>query len=131
MIRLEKIFFDSQAEVEPKLVFWLHRAADKQCTAVELVERALKGQHEVFKITGNAEGVIIIAVDGEKACVEGFAGKGIVKHFDEFYKQVRLLVASKGLYVLSGYVRRPGIEELYRKHTGAKQVLALWEERLL
>lgn len=131
MIRLEKIFFEHQGEVDPKLVFWLHRAADKQCSAVELVERALKGQHEVFRITGDAEGVIVVAADGEKLSVEGFAGKGIVRHFDEFYKQVRLLAALKGLSVLSGYVRREGIAELYRKHTGAKPIVTLWEERLL
>lgn len=119
-----------QAEVEPRLVFWLCRAADKRCTAVDLVERALKGQNEIFRILGDAEGVIVVAAEGNKLSVEGFAGKGIVKHFKEVYTQVRLLAAVKGLDTVSGYVYRPGIAELYRKHTGGKPVLTLWEEKI-
>ena len=131
MIKLEKIHFERQSEIDSRDVFWLHRAADKRCTAVELVERALKNQNEIFRITGDATGVIVVAADGNKLSVEGFAGKGIVKHFAEVYKQVRLLAAVKGLEIISGYVQRPGIAELYRKHTGGKPVLTLWEEKLL
>jgi hypothetical protein len=130
LIKLEKIHFERQSEIDSRDVFWLHRAADKRCTAVELVERALKGQNDIYRITGDAEGVLVVAAEGNKLSVEGFAGKGIVKHFKEFYKQARLLAAVKGLDTLTGYVQRPGIEELYRKHTGAKQVMALWEEKL-
>lgn len=128
---MEKIFFEREREISPSDVFWLNKAGDKICSAVELVERALKGQNEIYRLSGDIEGVFVLSAQGEKLSIEGFAGKGFIKHFGEIYKQLRLLAAVRGLTCLSGEVRRKGIEELYRKHTKAERVSALWEEKLL
>lgn len=111
-------------------VKWLAMAGEKLISPLEWVEKALAGECAIHRISGEAEGIIVLARVGDELHVEGFAGKGLIKHFPEFYRQVRLIGASCGAIKLVGWVRRKGIEKLYQKHTGARPGPTLWSEEI-
>jgi len=129
-MKIEFLPLSQMSSLEENDVKWLVIAGEKLVSPLEWVQKALAGECAIHRISGEAEGIIVLAKIGDELHVEGFAGKGLIKHFPEAYRQIRLIAASCGASKIVGWVHRKGIEKLYRTHTKGKPGPTLWSEEI-
>lgn len=109
---------------------WLEIAGDKTFSAVQLVQKALEGEVSIFRIVGEAEGIVVLGKREDELHVEAFAGKGILKNFPKIYQEIRLLAGACGASKIVGWVRRPGLNRIYERHTAGRPEATVWVEEL-
>jgi hypothetical protein len=104
-----------------------------KATAKDQLKAALGGFAWIFKFTGSANGLFVLArgnVAEREIVMTAVAGKGLIRNFSEVYTEVKKLVKSVGAKRLIGYVSRPGLAATYRRKTRALPVATLFSEEL-
>jgi hypothetical protein len=102
------------------------------CTPLQQVDAALTGWAAIFRISGDAEGIVVMDYgrDRKNAVITALAGKGLLRHFDAVHKQILATAAAAGASKVSGYVTRVGLATLYKERTKAKMVPMFIEDVL-
>lgn len=98
-------------------------------SAESLVERARKKEVVLYRITGDAEGMIAASFADKDFFIETIAGKDFLKCADEVHGACQAMAKSLGKTRIAGWVARSGLADLYDRF-GAKPVATLYVEDL-
>jgi hypothetical protein len=104
-----------------------------KATAKHQVDAALNGSAYIFRSTGDFDGIFVLSIGNrymKELVMTALAGKGMIKHFPEFYSEVKKLCIKAGTKRLSGFVSRPGLKRLYLHHTAATPRATLFVDDL-
>ena len=133
MMQFEQIKPD---QLLPADYYWLARGCEGShdgATSQHQVEAAIKGNAFIFRVSGDMEGIFVLSVGDRElreVVMTALAGKGMTKHFDEFYFKVKELCKGTDCKRLSGFVSRPGLKRLYERRTQAKAKATLFVDSL-
>lgn len=131
MIKLEQVH---PVELNNEDISWLIRA----CLAVKyerfeakaVVERALKGIVELYRIVGDVRGMLAVRIGEDELFLECFGGSNVLRHFDEVHEQLKTLARAVGKSKLTTMVSRPGVKRLYETRTKARPAATYYVEQL-
>jgi len=133
MIELEQI---SPSKMTERDAHWLQRGCEgawDKATASDQVAAVNNGSAFLFRISGDMEGIIVLAIGNKRdrsILITALAGKGLFEHFPEFYQKVRELCKLVGAKTLYGFVNRPGLKLVYQRKTTARAAATLFVEDL-
>lgn len=103
-------------------------------TGEDIVQAALQGAIGIHRISGDAEGIVILEPEiiNKKPGLKiiGFAGKDVLRNFYAVHDAICVTAKACGGTFVSGFVGRGALAALYRKHTSAKQVATVFVENL-
>lgn len=100
-------------------------------TAISQVRAAQDGQSCVYRITGDATGVVVLSVGGDRLLtITCLAGSGLLKHFNEVHEAILSTAAAAGASRVNGFTLRAGLQALFQRRTKAKLVPMFVEEVL-
>jgi len=123
-------------EVNAEDVKWLtigcrQRSWDKQ-TPAEIVQNAVDGNCIMYRLHGNATGIVVLTIDNTKSqlWIDLVAGKGLMRHQEEFRNLLRMMAQGMGLKSIAGLVSRTALAKWYDKHTAGKPVATLYVEEI-
>lgn len=123
MIKMELVQPENLTEAD---IVWLFKGsvcAHDDATATDQVKAALNGNAGIFRISGDAQGIVVLQPgDNKTTTITCLAGQGFVKHFKDVHKAILATAAAAGATRVNGYATRAGLQALYLKHTRAKMV---------
>lgn len=93
-----------------------------EMSAVDQVKTAIEGSGGIFRIVGDAEGVVVLSRSpkGEGLEITCLAGKGLIRHFNAVHDQIIAVARSTGATFVDGYTKQQGLARLYKRLTSAK-----------
>lgn len=99
------------------------------------VEAALNGDAGIHRITGDAEGIIVLNSGPDfwkhhTLTITAIAGKNMICNFNAVCDAVRATAAASGAVRLNGYVTRAGLTALYKRRAKMKMVQMFYEDVL-
>lgn len=93
------------------------------------VERAKKREVLLYRITGDAQGMLVVSAADSDFFIEALAGKNFLKCAKEIHELCQITAKTLGKTRIAGWVARGGLSELYDQF-GAKAVATLYVEDL-
>lgn len=96
----------------------------------DLVSRVRSGDACIYRFSGDAAGLFILATGDGGLYVETVAGESVVKYFDEIYAKIRSTASACGARRLYSFVSRDSLRRLYDRKTNAAPVATLYREEL-
>jgi len=100
---------------------------------IEQAEAARKGYAGVYRIVGDAVGVVILSPAAgmeSTMTITGLAGRGLLRNFTDVHKAILVAAAATGSRRVNGYALRPGLQKLYLAKTKARLVPMFVEDIL-
>jgi hypothetical protein len=98
---------------------------NKASTAQSLVENSI-----LYRISGDASGVIALSKRENSLFIDAFAGKGLLRNFSEIHGVLVDIARIVGCDEISGYVGKAGLMKVYSKYTKAKPLVTFYVEKL-
>lgn len=115
--------------------YWLAdcavRTTWRKVLARQVYNSALKGEVGLYRISGGAEGLLIVDKDEDMLIVTSLAGKGLLREMQAIREKLLVLAASFGCSKLAGYIERPGLWKLFQAKTPAKPTMIMFVEPVL
>lgn len=102
-------------------------------TPAQVVQQVLDGDTMLYRIHGNATGIVALSVNAqqEQMWIDLFAGKGLMKAQEEFRTMLRMMAQGLGLKRLAGFVSRRALAKWYDEHTAGKPTATLYVEEIV
>lgn len=128
MIRLEQV---SPADINGEDIAWLHQGCKnsiEDVAPIDHVESAIAGRSGIYRVHGDAVGIVVMTVKGKGLEITALAGKGFLRHFAAVHDAILVTAAGAGAEFVCGYVKRAGLASMYKKHTNASTAEYFKEE---
>lgn len=132
-----KITLIQPRELTPEDIRWIVLSCLRSfdgATGEQIIQAALVGQVGIHRISGDAEGIVILEpqiMNGKPGLkIIGLAGKNMLRNFCRVHETICLTAKACGGTFVSGFVGRGALAALYKKHTAAKQVATVFVENL-
>jgi hypothetical protein len=84
----------------------------------------------LYRISGDASGVVALSKRKNSLFIDAFAGKGLLRNFSEIHGVLVDIARIVGCDEISGYVGKAGLMRVYSKYTKGKPVVTLYVEKL-
>jgi len=97
---------------------------------VEQYHRVYEGEAAIYRVSGDAQGIILTSINKNCLYVEMLSGVGFIKHFFAIREQIMIIARSVGLERISGFVQSTALARLYDRRTRAKRAAVLYVEEL-
>jgi len=91
-------------------------------TPLGIVHLALEGEAGIHRITGDAEGVVVLEPHGKTFTITALAGRNVLRHFGAVHDAILATAKKAGAEKVNGFVTRAGLSALYKKRTNARLV---------
>ena len=130
MIKLELIAPSDLTEADIRWLFHGCKEAVDGASAVDQVKAAVAGTSGIYRISGNAQGIVVLSKNGEGQTITCLAGKGLFREFHNVHEAILVAAAAGGAKFVDGYVTRTGLALMYKKRTRAK-VAEYFKEEIL
>jgi hypothetical protein len=98
---------------------------NEESTAQSLVENSI-----LYRISGDAFGVIALSKRKNSLFIDTLAGKGLLRNFSEIHGVLVDIARIVGCDEISGYVGKAGLMKVYSRYTKARPVVTYYVEKL-
>lgn len=130
MIKVEPIIFDSLSDSDLEWLLVSCKRCWEDVEPIEYIKNAAEGRCVIYRVSGDAEGIFVLARYGDKAMIEALAGRGFLKHMSEVHDGILDAARKLGAKKVQGYVSRMALAKLYDQKTKGRQVAAVYVEDL-
>lgn len=129
MITVSAITLEDLTQDEMLLLVRYCQKCFEPVAVEDLVLRVRRSLAHLYRFSGDAEGVFVLAVGDGGLYVETVAGRAVVKYFDAIYDKIKVTALARGARALYSYSARPALNRLYERRK-IKAIATLFKEEL-
>lgn len=83
-------------------------------SAKELMAEIARGAISLWRVSGEAQGIILLSLTPKALWIDGLVGKNFIRHAEEIRDKLQRIKTNAGKDVIQGATHRPGLVKLYR-----------------
>lgn len=131
MVHLSRIYTQALKERELQWIAKAVKVSYGEADIKPALRKISRGELELYSISvNNGAGVLAIRWLEDELWVEFIGGNGLMPETKEIFSAVQELAKSAGRKTVGFFVRRRGLEELYKRELGLTPVATLYRKEL-